>query len=246
MGEHKPHYPVFLSLEGRLAIVVGGDAGAHRKVRQLVRCGADVVVVTPEPSQELRQLEADGLVTLERRSYMRGDLEGAFIAYSTVTGEIARAVFAEAETRGCLINVAHSPDLSSYLVPSSIRRGRLQIAISTGGAAPAAAKRIRTELKEQFGEEWGAYVELLGDIRLLVAESIDDAEKGARLIAASADADYLERLAAGQNIAAADAFEALLAADAEVADSEADEADTDAVDVPPAPTEPEPAASSEE
>ena len=228
MKEHKPQYPVFLSLEGRLAIVVGGDAAALRKVRQLVRCGADVVVVTPFPDEELRQLEAGGLITTERRGYMRGDLAGAFIAYSTETGEIAQAVFAEAESLGCLINVVDAPALSSYLVPSSVKRGRLQIAISTAGTAPAVAKRIRKELKERFGEEWGAYVELLGDIRALVAESVDDAEKRARLLAASADADYLERLAAGEAIAAADALEALLAADVE-----------------PEP-EPEPPASSEE
>ena len=242
MGEYTPHYPVFLSLEGRLAVVVGGDAPALRKTKQLVRCGADVVVVTPFPDEELRQLEVDGVITLERRGYMRGDLAGAFIAYSTVTDEVASGVFAEAETLGCLVNIAEDPAHSNYLVPSGVRRGQLQIAISTAGAAPAVAKRLRKELRERFGVEWGAYVALLGDIRALAAQSIDDAAKRARIVAASSDADYLERLAGGEKIAAADALEALIAADVAPEPDTEPTADAD----PAADRTGEPAPSSEE
>ena len=215
MAEHTPHYPVFLALAGRLAIVVGGDAAAVRKTHQFVECGADVAVITPFPNEHLRQLEADGVITLERRGYMRGDLKGAFIAYCSLEpndDEIGQAVFAEAETLGCLINVADHPALSSYIMPSSVRRGQLQIAISTSGAAPAVARRLRRELRERFGVEWAAYIALLGEIRVLTADRIADAEERESLLAASADADYLERLAAGEKIEAETAFAALLTA----------------------------------
>ena len=200
MGEHTPHYPLFLTLTGRLAIVVGGNAVAQRKVTQFVRYGADVVVIAADPSAELRQLEADGAITLEPRGYVRGDLRGAFIAFCAETDEIARAVFAEAESLGCLINVAENPSLSSYLVPSSVRRGQLQIAISTSGAAPAVARRLRRELREQFGPEWTTYIALLGDIRALATQRITDASRLAHVIAAAAEIDFLERVAEGEEI----------------------------------------------
>jgi len=206
VGEHTPHYPLFLTLTGRLAIVVGCDAVAQRKVTQFVRYGADVVVIAAHPSAELRQLEADGAITLEPRGYVRGDLNGAFIAFCSDTDEIAHAVFSEAESLGCLINVAENPALSSYLVPSSVRRGQLQIAISTSGVAPAVARRLRRQLREQFGPEWATYVALLGDVRALGAQRITDPARLAAVIAAAADIDFLERIAEGEKITPEAAF----------------------------------------
>lgn len=230
MGEHTPHYPLFLTLTGRLAIVVGSNAVARRKVTQFMRYGADVVVIAANPSAELRQLEADGAITLEPRGYVRGDLQGAFIAYCSETGEIARAVFSEAEALGCLINVADNPALSSYLVPSSVRRGQLQIAISTSGAAPAVARRLRRELREQFGPEWAAYIALLGDVRALGTQQIADPARIAAVIAAAADTDFLERIAEGETITPEAALaEAEAAADYAAAEAAAEAADgTDA------------------
>ncbi len=233
MGENTPHYPLFLTLTGRLAIVVGGNAVAQRKVTQFVRYGADVVVIAADPSAELRQLEADGGITLEPRGYVRGDLQGAFIAFCSEVDEIARAVFAEAESLGCLINVAENPSLSSYLVPSSVRRGQLQIAISTSGAAPAVARRLRRELREQFGPEWAAYIALLGDVRALAAQRITDASRQAAIVAAAAEIDFLERIAEGEEItsdaALVEAEAAVDAAATEAAAAEAAEA-ADAAD----------------
>jgi len=214
VGEHTPHYPLFLTLTGRLAIVVGCDAVAQRKVTQFIRYGADVVVIAEDPSAELRQLEADGAITLEPRGYVRGDLKGAFIAFCSETDEIARAVFSEAESLGCLINVAENPALSSYLVPSSVRRGQLQIAISTSGAAPAVARRLRRQLREQFGPEWAAYVALLGDVRALGSQRITNPSQLARVIAAAADIDFLERIAEGEKITPETAYAEAVAVEA--------------------------------
>ena len=202
MGDHIPHYPVFLTLESRLVIVVGGDAAAQRKVTQMARYGADIVVITPDPSAELRQLETEGAITVEPRGYIRGDLQGAFLVYCTETDEIARAVFAEAESLGCLVNVADVPAYSNYRVPSSIRRGQLQIAISTSGAAPAVAKRLRHALRERFGPEWTVYIALLGDVRALATRQIAEASRLSAVIAASAELGFLERIAASEEITA--------------------------------------------
>jgi len=231
VAEHTPHYPVFLTLENRLAIIVGGDAAALRKATQLLKYGADIVVIAQDPSAELRQLEADGKISVEPRGYVRGDLQGAFLVYCTETDEVAKAVYAEAESLGCLVNVADSPAYSSYLVPSSVRRGQLQIAISTSGAAPAVAKRIRRELRERFGPEWAIYIALLGDVRSLAAQSITDPERLSAVLAASADLDFLERIADGETITAEDALaESEAAADAAAeaaADAAADAAASD-------------------
>lgn len=222
MGAHTPHYPVFLAIESRLAIIVGSDAAAQRKVSQLLRYGADVVVIAPEPCAELRQLEADGAISLEPRGYVRGDLQGAFLVYCTEADEVARAVFSEAETLGCLINVADDPALSNYLLPSNVRRGQLQIAISTSGAAPAVAKRLRRELQKQFGREWVSYIELLGDVRALAAQSIDDPLHLAAVVAASAEIDFLERMVSGEEITPKAALaESEAAADAATAEATA-------------------------
>jgi siroheme synthase-like protein len=108
----KPYYPVFLDLAGRLCVIVGGGAVALRKARTLADYGADVVVIAPDVSEELIGMQADGLVTVEQRGYVRGDLAEAFLAVcATDSEEVNRAVHAEAEERRCLVNVVDVPEL---------------------------------------------------------------------------------------------------------------------------------------
>lgn len=204
----KAYYPVYLDLNGRLAVIVGGGKVALRKARTLADYGADVVVVAPDVSDDLLQMQAEGLVTVEERGYVRGDLERAFLAVcATDSEEVNRAVHAEAEERGCLVNVVDVPELCSFIVPSIVRRGSLQIAISTGGAAPTVAKRIRKRFESEFGEEWAYYVELLGKVRALVMERVPGGEVIRKpIFEAIADSDLLERLRAGERPTAQDVF----------------------------------------
>jgi precorrin-2 dehydrogenase/sirohydrochlorin ferrochelatase len=102
--------------------------------------------------------------------------------------------------RGCPFNAAGSPELSNYLIPTALRRGPLQVAISTSGAAPSVAKRLRDELKATYGEEWGTYVSLLGTVRALAFGTIDDATRRDGALAAVAEADLLSRIAAGESL----------------------------------------------
>jgi siroheme synthase-like protein len=129
---------------------------ALRKARKLLEAGADVVVVSPELVPELEDMDVEIL----RRPYEYGDLEGADLAFTaTDSREVNAAVAREAKGRGVRINVADRPSEGDFAVPSTLRRGRLQVAVSTGGASPALARRIRNELEETFGLEWAGVVE---------------------------------------------------------------------------------------
>jgi len=204
----KPYYPVFLDLTGRLAVIVGGGAVAERKIRTLVDYGARVRVIAPQVTTWIAEQAETGAVAHEPRGYVRGDLEGAFIAIcATDSAEVNAAVFDEAESRGCLVNVVDVPELCSFIVPSIVRRGQLQLAISTGGAAPAVAKRLRKHIDSHVGPEWETYVALLGELRALVMERVPGTEADRKpIFEAVADSDLLDRIAAGERPTAEDVF----------------------------------------
>jgi precorrin-2 dehydrogenase/sirohydrochlorin ferrochelatase len=195
----KPYYPVFLALDGRLAVIVGGGAVAERKVVTLAEYGPRIRVIAPEFTPALGELAASGAIELEHRGYVRGDLAGAFIVVcATDSEEVNRAVHAEAEERGCLVNVADVPELCSFIVPSIVRRGTLSVAISTGGAAPTVAKRLRKHVQEHLGPEWETYMTLLGEVRTLVMKRVPGGEAQRKpIFEAIADSDLLTRIADG-------------------------------------------------
>lgn len=195
----KPYYPVFLDLDGRLAVIVGGGAVAERKVATLAEYGPRIRVIAPEVTPALEDLAASGAIELEHRGYVRGDLTGAFVVVcATSSEEVNRAVHAEAEERGCLVNVVDVPELCSFIVPSIVRRGTLSVAISTGGAAPTVAKRLRKHVQELLGPEWETYVTLLGEVRTLVMDRVPGGEVDRKpIFEAIADSDLLTRIADG-------------------------------------------------
>jgi precorrin-2 dehydrogenase / sirohydrochlorin ferrochelatase len=143
-------------------VVVGGGAVAARKAHKLLEVGAEVVVVSPEVLPEL----VDVSVEVHERPYEYGDLEGADLVFAaTDSREVNAAVAREAKARGVRSNVADRPSEGDFAVPSTLRRGGLQVAVSTGGASPTLARRIRNELEEVFGPEWAGVVEELEAVR---------------------------------------------------------------------------------
>ena len=155
-------YPIFLDLSGRRCVVVGGGEVANRKARKLLQARARVVVISPELGAEIESVA----VELHRRPYREGDLEGAWLAFAaTNSREVNAAVAREARARGVPVNVADRPSEGDFALPSTLRRGRLQVAVSTGGASPTLARRIRGELEEAFGPEWAGIVERLNAAR---------------------------------------------------------------------------------
>ncbi|MBE0477028.1 MAG: bifunctional precorrin-2 dehydrogenase/sirohydrochlorin ferrochelatase [Coriobacteriia bacterium] len=193
------YYPLFVNLEGRHVVVVGGGRVAQRKARALIAHGAEVTLIAPSITEEIERFVADELINFVGRDYVGGDLEGAFLVVcATDSEETNRAVHAEAESRNQLVNVVDVPELCNFIVPSVMRRGDLQIAISTAGAAPAVAKRLRKRLQEEFGEEWAEYVALLGDLRGVAMRRLPEEAQRKRLFEAAADSDLLERVREGE------------------------------------------------
>jgi precorrin-2 dehydrogenase / sirohydrochlorin ferrochelatase len=161
-GENVVLYPIFLGLSGRRCVVVGGGEVANRKARKLLQARARVVVISPELQPELESVA----VEIHRRPYREGDLEGAYLAFAaTNSRETNSAVAREAKERGVPVNVADKPSEGDFALPSTLRRGTMQVAVSTGGASPTLARRIRGELEEVFGPEWAGIVEELDAAR---------------------------------------------------------------------------------
>lgn len=160
------YYPVFIRLNGRLSVVIGGGRVAARKVEGLLACKARVVVISPSLVPSLEEEARQGRIILRRRCYQAGDLEGAFLVIAA-TGDRGTNILVqqEAEARGVLFNAVDDPELCNFIVPAVVRRGDVQIAISTGGRSPALARRLRERLEAEVEEAYGALATLLGEIR---------------------------------------------------------------------------------
>jgi len=161
-----PLYVACLILTGRPCVVVGGGEIGLEKVEGLLACGADVTLVAPRAVAELEELAAEGSIRWERRDYRPADLDATFIAIAaTDDTDVNIAVHAEAERREMLVNVVDVPPLCNFILPAIVRSGPLAIAISTAGASPALAKRLKREIAESFGEPYARLAVILNEVR---------------------------------------------------------------------------------
>jgi len=159
-------FPLFLKLEGRPCLVVGAGSIAASKIASLIEAGANVAVVAPWASDDLQKLAAEGRIRWFAREFQIGDLDGKFLVIAaTSDSAVNRAVFLEAQRLGILCNAVDDPPHCDFYFPSVVRRGDLQIAISTAGQSPALAQRLRRELEEVFDESAGDWVSELGERR---------------------------------------------------------------------------------
>ena len=160
------YYPVFLDLSDQPCLVVGGGPVAEGKVAGLLAAGARVTVVSPTVTARLAGWAAEGRLLHLAREYRAGDVEGRRLAL-VATGDtvVTRAVVAEGRARSVWVNAADEPARCDFILPAVIRRGRLVVAVSTGGASPAAARAIREELEGYLTEEHAALVELAAEAR---------------------------------------------------------------------------------
>ena len=155
------YYPVMLDVRDRLAIVVGGDPVAAEKAAALAASGAKVTVLSPTFCDELLRRAEDRQVTPRRKAYEPGDLAGAFIVIAATNNpQLIEAIWAETQERGQLVNIVDVPAYCSFILPSILRREQLTIAVSTEGANPGLAKRIRQGLEEYFPRAYGPYLRL--------------------------------------------------------------------------------------
>ncbi len=161
-----PFYIACLKLTGRRCVVVGGGDIGLEKVEGLLACDGDVTLVAPEAVPELQELAHEGSIHWEQREYRPSDLEGAFMVIaSTDSTDVNIQVFEDAERRAMLVNVVDVPPLCNFILPAIVRTGPLAIAVSTAGASPALAKRMKAEVAELFGEEYATLAILLNDVR---------------------------------------------------------------------------------
>src|SRR5262245_43253490 len=162
-----PFYIACLKLKGRRCVVVGGGDIGLEKVEGLLACDGDVTLIAPVAHPDLEALAAEGSIAWEKRSYAGAeDLRGVFMVIAaTDDSEVNIGVYDDAEKRAMLVNVVDVPPLCNFILPAIVRSGPLAIAISTAGASPALAKRMKREIAELFGEEYARLAVILNDAR---------------------------------------------------------------------------------
>ena len=172
-------FPIFLKLEGRRCLVVGAGTVAEQKIQGLIEAEGNVQVVAPQATDLVREWADSGVIDWQARTFDVKDLEGKFLVIvATSARELNESIFREAQQRQILCNVVDDPPHCDFYYPSVVRRGDLQIAISTAGHSPALAQRLRRELELQFGPEYGEWLSRLGDVRQkLFAADIDPEER---------------------------------------------------------------------
>jgi siroheme synthase-like protein len=207
------YYPAMLDLAGRDALLVGGGEVAAQKARPLLDAGVRLRIVAPALTASLRARVEAGDARWEAREVRPGDTAGAAVVVcATDERAVNRTVFEEASAAGIPVNVVDDPELCSFIVPSVVRRGPLQVAISTGGRSPAFAKFMRHTLEQAIGEEYGVLAELAGRMRDRAREAGIGYEERDR-IAADALPRLLDLLRAGRAAEAEALADALVSQD---------------------------------
>ena len=172
-------YPVFLKLQNRTCLVAGGGRIAERKIDSLLKAGARVKIVAPECTERVEKLAGDGAIDLINRPFREEDLEGAFLVIAATDSKaVNREIYKAAEDRNILINAIDEPENCSFYVPARIRRGDLQLAVSTSGKVPYFARKLKEYLETVLYADLSLDLEELHLLRRNIIESADtDAEK---------------------------------------------------------------------
>ena len=166
------NFPMFLKLEGRQVLVVGAGQVGEGKIGGLLDTGASIRVVAIHASARVQEWASDGRISLELRAFSPNDLADAFLAVvATSSRSLNEQIYVEARRRNVLCNVVDVPDLCDFYYPAVVRRGDLQIAVSTGGQSPSLAQKIRQQLEKQFGPAYATWVAELGETRKLILAS---------------------------------------------------------------------------
>ncbi|MCX8123792.1 MAG: bifunctional precorrin-2 dehydrogenase/sirohydrochlorin ferrochelatase [Spirochaetes bacterium] len=188
-------YPIMYNIKGKRVVVIGGGQVALRKVKDLTSAGAHVVVIAPYIHHELEEFAATHTsVTIEKRSYQYGDCKGATLVFSATNNkEINRKVFDEALALNIPINAVDDPDNSSFYVPSFFTRGLLLVAVSTGGASPAMAAKVRRLIEQSIPQDIEIVLDVMNEIRRILKQDFAHLEvtKRSDILKAIANDDTL-------------------------------------------------------
>jgi len=193
-------FPMFLKLENKRCLVVGAGKVGEPKIAGLLDTGAHVSVIALEAAEAVHEWANAGKISLELRAFVPEDLDGAFVAViATASSTLNEFIYREAQRRGILCNAVDVPEFCDFYYPAVVRRGDLQIAISTSGQSPSLAQKLRQQLERQFGPAYAQWVAELGATRKLVLASDLDPEKKRELLHSLASREALEAALAGDS-----------------------------------------------
>ncbi len=193
------YYPLFLDVQARRCLVIGGGTVAERKVLSLLEAGARVVVVSPSATHRLRELAGKGGIEHHQRAFQEQDIAGAaLVIAATDSPEVNASSAALCRAHNIPVNVVSPPEESTFIVPSSVARGELLIAVSTSGASPALSRKIRRELEERYGQEYGTFLEMLRRLRKDIPGLVRDEQERRRIYESVVESDILELLRQGR------------------------------------------------
>jgi precorrin-2 dehydrogenase/sirohydrochlorin ferrochelatase len=186
-------FPMFLKLEGKRCLVVGAGKVGEPKIASLIDTGARIHVVALAATAAVRDWARTGKITLELRAFAAEDLAGTFLAVvATASPAVNESIYREAQHRGVLCNVVDVPQYCDFYYPAVVRRGNLQIAVSTSGQSPSLAQKIRQQLERQFSPAYEQWVAELGETRKLVLASDLSSERKRELLHSLASREALE------------------------------------------------------
>ena len=194
--------PMFVKLQGRPVLVVGAGKVGEPKIRALLETGASIRVVALQAGEAVREWARSGLLVLEERAFLPGDLDGVFLAViATQRQELNELAYTEAQRRGVLCNVVDVPEKCDFYYPAIVQRGDLQIAISTSGQSPALARHLREQLETQFGPAYADWVAELGETRRAILNSNLTTDQKRELLMSLASRPAFEQMLAANSTA---------------------------------------------
>src|SRR5271165_2575227 len=198
-AQHPSLFPIFLKLEGKACLVVGGGVVAEGKIAGLLRSGARVTVVSPDLTVALAGYAHSSAIHWKQRNFEVGDLDGVFLVVAATSSFEANAfIYYEADRRGILCNAVDQPQQCHFYYPAVVDRGPLQIAISTAGLSPSLAQRLRKELEIEFGPEYERWVEWLGRVRSALMGKGSNYESRRLILGRLASREVFDRLEAAR------------------------------------------------
>jgi precorrin-2 dehydrogenase/sirohydrochlorin ferrochelatase len=190
-----PYYPIFLDLNNQNVIVVGGGEVAERKIKNLLIYGCTIYISSPKLTPHLQQLVATKKIHHIPDESLDTYMDTAFMVIAaTDDAEVNSKIASRAKKHGLLINTVDQPKDCNFIMPSIVKRGNLQIAISTAGKSPALAKKIRKELQNTFPPEYDLLTELLGIIRTKLLSQNQSSSKNKVIFQQLVEANLLEMI----------------------------------------------------
>jgi precorrin-2 dehydrogenase/sirohydrochlorin ferrochelatase len=181
-----------LRLEGKKVVVIGGGRVAERKVTGLLGTGSLITVISPQATDKLKGLAGSGLIEWIERLFSKEDIEGAFLIFAATNDNVLNQSIKMAAGEQQLVTIADDPEGSDFHVPSHIQRGRLSIAVSTGGASPTLARKIREQLELQFDEQFEEYLEFLFSARQRILKEVKDPSRKGKILTAIVSEEFMK------------------------------------------------------